>query len=37
VWHARCASADVVLGTDTYVVRDGKIVTHTFAAKIDPK
>jgi ketosteroid isomerase-like protein len=37
VWHASCESADVVLATDTYVVRDGKIATHTFAAKIDPK
>jgi ketosteroid isomerase-like protein len=37
VWHASCASADVVMATDTYVVRDGKIATHTFAAKIDPK
>lgn len=37
VWHARCASAEVVFATDTFVVRDGKIVTQTFAAKIDPK
>jgi ketosteroid isomerase-like protein len=37
VWHASCGSAEVVLATDTYVVRDGKIATHTFAAKIDPK
>lgn len=36
VWHASCASAEVVLATDTFVVRDGKIVTQTFAAKIDP-
>src|SRR3954454_13775010 len=35
VWHAICGSAEVVLATDTYVVRDGKIATHTFAAKID--
>jgi ketosteroid isomerase-like protein len=37
VWHADCASADVVLGTDTFVVRDGKIAVQTFAARIDPK
>ena len=35
VWHASCASAEVVLATDTFVVRDGKIATQTFAAKID--
>ncbi len=37
VWHADCASAEVTLGADTFVVRDGKIVAQTFAAKIDPK
>jgi ketosteroid isomerase-like protein len=37
VWHATCASANVPLATDTWVVRDGKIATQTFAAKIDPK
>ena len=37
VWHADCASAEVVLGTDTFVVRDGKITVQTFAAKIVPK
>jgi ketosteroid isomerase-like protein len=36
VWHARCASANIPLGTDTIVVREGKIVAHTYAAKIDP-
>lgn len=35
-WHAKCASADVVMGTDTFLVRDGKIAVQTFAAKIDP-
>jgi hypothetical protein len=24
-------------GTDTFVVRNGKIVAHSFAAKITPK
>lgn len=37
VWHARCAAADVPLGTDTFLVRDGKIAVQTFAAKIDPR
>jgi uncharacterized protein (TIGR02246 family) len=37
VWHASCASADVVMATDTFVVRDGKIATQTFAARIEPK
>jgi uncharacterized protein (TIGR02246 family) len=36
VWHATCASANIPLGTDTYVVRDGKIAAQTFTAKIDP-
>jgi ketosteroid isomerase-like protein len=37
VWHASCASAEIPLGTDTFVVHDGKIAVQTFAAKIDPK
>ena len=36
VWHAECAAASIPLGTDTFVVRGGKIVAHTYAAKIDP-
>lgn len=36
-WHATCASSDVPLGTDTFVVRDGRIAVQTFAAKIDPR
>lgn len=36
-WHATCASADIPLGTDTFVVRDGKIAVQTFAAKIDAR
>jgi uncharacterized protein (TIGR02246 family) len=36
VWRASCAGAEIVLGTDTFVVRDGKISTQTFAAKIEP-
>jgi len=37
IWHARCASADIALGTDTFIVRDGKIAVQTFAAKVDPR
>jgi len=36
-WRASCATVEVPMGTDTFVVRDGKIVAQTFAAKIDPK
>lgn len=37
VWHADCAAATIPLGTDTFVVRDGKIAAQTFSAKIEPK
>jgi ketosteroid isomerase-like protein len=37
VWHAACASANVPLGTDTFIVRDGKIAVQTFAAQIVEK
>lgn len=36
VWHASCRSAEVPLGADTFLVREGKIAVQTFAAKIDP-
>jgi uncharacterized protein (TIGR02246 family) len=36
-WRASCATAEIPVGTDTFVVRNGKIVAQTFAAKIDPK
>lgn len=36
IWHAKCASANIVLGTDTFLVKNGKIAVQTFAAKIDP-
>ena len=32
-----CASSDVPLGVDTFLVRGGKIAVQTFAAKIDPR
>jgi ketosteroid isomerase-like protein len=37
VWHAKCASADILFGTDTFIVKNGKIVVQTFAAKIAPR
>jgi ketosteroid isomerase-like protein len=37
VWRASCAEVEIVLGTDTFIVRDGKIITQTFAAKTEPK
>jgi ketosteroid isomerase-like protein len=36
-WRASCATAEIPLGTDTYVVRNGKIVAQTMTTKIDPK
>jgi hypothetical protein len=37
VWHSRNEGADVSLGTDTFVIRDGKISVQTFAAKVDQR
>ena len=37
VWTAETADNRYELGTDTYIVRNGKIVTQTFAAKVSPK
>jgi uncharacterized protein (TIGR02246 family) len=37
VWHANCASVDIVLGTDTFLIRNGKIAVQTFAAKVEAK
>jgi ketosteroid isomerase-like protein len=37
VWHAKCASANIALGTDTFIVKDGKILVQTFAAKVEPR
>ena len=36
-WRASGAAEDIVLGTDTFVIRDGKIVAQTYTAKIEPK
>ena len=37
LWHAKCAAADIVFATDTFIVRDGRIAVQTFAAKIEPR
>jgi ketosteroid isomerase-like protein len=37
VWTAETADSHFEIGTDTFIVRDGKIVTQTFAGKISPK
>ena len=37
VWSAETPTARIPIGTDTFVVRSGKIVVHTFAAHFVPK
>jgi len=37
VWKAETADNRYEIGTDTFLVKDGKIATQTFAAKISPK
>ena len=37
VWKAETADNRFELGSDTFIVRNGKIVTQTFAGKISPK
>lgn len=37
VWHSVNQGADVKLGTDTFVIRDGKIAVQTFAGRIEEK
>jgi ketosteroid isomerase-like protein len=37
VWTAETADNVYEMGTDTQVVRDGKIVAQSFAARITPK
>jgi hypothetical protein len=37
VWRAETADNRYELGTDTFIVQNGKIVTQTFAAKVSPK
>lgn len=35
VWHAKSHGADVPLGTDTFIIRDGKIAAQTFAGRMN--
>ncbi len=37
LWAAETADNIYESGTDTFVVRDGKILAQTFAAKVTPK
>jgi ketosteroid isomerase-like protein len=37
VWKAQSADHLFEIGTDTFIVQNGKIVTQTFAGKITPK
>lgn len=37
VWRAEAPSMRFHLGVETLVIRDGKIVTHSFAAAIEEK
>ena len=37
VWSAESKNYRFPLGTDTFFIKDGKIITQTFAAKIEPK
>ncbi|MDH5463578.1 MAG: nuclear transport factor 2 family protein [Nitrosopumilus sp.] len=37
VWSAESKKFRFSLGTDTFVMKDGKIIVQTFAAKIEPK
>jgi len=34
VWHAKTPTLEVALGTDTFVIEQGKIVKQTFAGKM---
>jgi ketosteroid isomerase-like protein len=37
VWHSVNEGVEVTLGTDTLVVRDGKIAVQTFAARVEER
>ncbi len=36
-WSAESSNYNIPLGTDTFVIRDGKIVIQTFAGQIEAK
>jgi len=35
-WHSTNEGASIPLGTDTFLIRDGKIAVQTFALRVDP-
>ena len=35
VWHSENTGANVTLGTDTFLIQEGKIVVQTFAGKVE--
>lgn len=35
IWDAQTPIVNIPLGTDTYIVEDGKIMVQTFAAKVE--
>jgi len=37
VWSGESKNYHFPLGTDTFFIKDGKIIAQTFAAKIEPK
>ena len=37
VWRGESENFNLLMGTDTFIIRDGKIVCQTFAAQIIPK
>ncbi len=37
VWSGETADNTYVMATDTFIVRDGKIVAQSFAGKVTPK
>jgi len=37
VWRGTSAHFNFLIGTDTFIIRDGKIACQTFAAQIQPK
>lgn len=36
IWHAKTTAGEIPVGTDTFLVRDGKIAVQTFAMHMIP-
>ena len=36
IWYCSTPSLDIPLGTDTFIIKDGKINVQTFAAVLNP-